>query len=79
MAVVIKLKVALQVCINFRQVKLNIFNDTYPMNRIENQLKAMAGPTVFTTLNPNKGYHQLLIHPESKHVTIFSTPNDIHQ
>lgn len=47
----------LRVCINFRMVNQDIVNDAYPMHRINEQLEAMAGLMVFTTLDLTKGYH----------------------
>lgn len=67
------------VCINFRRVNLDVVNDTYPMHRIKDQLDAMTGATVFSTLNLTKGYHQLLIYEESCEVTAFSTPKGLFQ
>lgn len=65
---------ALRACINFRQVNMHIVNDAYLMRQIDNQLKAMAGSTVYTALDLTKRYHQLLLHHKSKPVTEFLTP-----
>ena len=70
---------SLRVCINFRMVNRDIINDAYPMHRMEEQLEAMAGSTVFTTLDLTKGYHQLILHPDSKHITAFATPDGLYQ
>lgn len=79
MVVVPKPDGALRVCIDFRRVNLNIVNDAYPMYWIEDQLNAMGGAKVFTTLDLNKGYHQLLLHPDSKPVTAFLAPDRLFQ
>ena len=47
--------------------------------RIDKQLEAMAGCVVFTTLDLTKGYHQLILHPKSKPITAFSTPDGLFQ
>lgn len=47
------------------------------MHRIDEQLKAMAGASVFSTLDLTKGYHQLVLHPESKLITVFSSPKGL--
>ena len=60
-------------------VNQDIVNDAYPMHRIEEQLEAMAGAKVFTTLDLTKGYHQLVLHPASKPITAFSTPEGLYQ
>lgn len=66
-------------CIDFRQVNQDIVNDAYPMHQIEEQLNAMAGCNVFSTLDLTKGYHQLLIDLNSRDVTVFSTPDGLFQ
>ena len=60
-------------------VNRDIVNNAYPMHRIEEQLEAMAGAKVFTTLDLTKGYHQLVLHPESKPITVFSSPDGLFQ
>lgn len=63
--------------INFRMVNRDIVNGAYLMHRIDEQLEAMAGSTVFTALDLTKGYHQLVLHPESKHITAFLSPDGV--
>ena len=65
---------ALRVCIDSWRVNLDIVNYAYPMHWIEDQLNAMGGAKVFTTLDLTKVYHLLLLHPDSKPVTAFSAP-----
>lgn len=65
---------ALWVFIEFWQVNLDIVSNAYLMHWIEDQLEAMAGSRVFTTLELTKGYHQLLLQEDSKPVTPFATP-----
>ena len=48
---------SLRVTIDFRMVNKNVINDAYPMHRVEDQLEAMSGSSVFTTLDITKGYH----------------------
>lgn len=79
MVVVPKPKGALRVCIHFHQVNMDIMSDAYTMYRIEDQLDAMAGSTVFFTLELTKGYHQLLLHPYLKPMKTFETPVGLYQ
>lgn len=58
---------------------MDIINNAYPMYCIDNQLEAMAGSTVFTTLGLTKGYHQLLLHPNSKPVTALLTHDGLYR
>lgn len=43
--------------------ELGYCEHAYPMNWIEDQVNAMKGAKVFTTLDLKKGYHQLLLPP----------------
>lgn len=79
MVVVPKPDGELRVCIDFRRANLDIMNDSYPMHLIEDQLNAMGGAKVFTTLDLMKGYHQLLLQPDSKPVTAFFTNEGLFQ
>ena len=47
----------LRVTIDFQMVNKNVVNDSYLMHWVEDQLEAMSGATVFTTLDLNKRYH----------------------
>ena len=44
----------LRVTIDFQMVNKNIVNDAYPMHWVEDQLEAMSGAVVFTTLDLTK-------------------------
>ena len=49
------------------------------MHRVEDQLEAMSGSSVFTTLDLTKGYHQMRLAEESKEITAFSSPKGLFQ
>lgn len=57
MACVLNPNGQLQVYIDFGMINRDISNDVYPMHQINEQLKAMAGATIFTTLDLKKGCH----------------------
>ena len=42
--------------------------------RVEEQLEAMSGSLVFTTLDLMKGYHQIKLAEGSKEIMAFTTP-----
>ena len=56
-----------------------VINDAYPMHRVKDQLEAMSGASVFTTLDLTKGYHQMRLAEESKEITAFSSPKGLFQ
>ena len=70
---------SLCVTIDFRMVNKNVINNAYPMHRIDNQLDAMSGCSVFTTLDLTKGYHQMRLDEESKEITAFTSPKGLYQ
>ena len=40
---------------------------------LDEEMHDLNGATVFGKLDLNQGYHQLLLHPDSRHITKFST------
>ena len=70
---------SLHVIIDFCMVNKNVVNDAYPMHRVEDQLEAMSGCSVFTTLDLTKGYHQMKLAESSKEITAFSSPKGLFQ
>ena len=69
----------LKVSIDFRMVNKNVINDAYPMYRVKDQLEAMSGALVFSTLDLSKGYHQMKLANESKEITAFTSPKGLFQ
>ena len=70
---------SLQVTIDFRMVNKNVVNDAYPMHQVEDQLEAMSGASVFTTVDLTKGYHQMRLAEESWKITAFLSPKGLFQ
>ena len=70
---------SLRVTIDFRMVNKNVINDAYPMHRVKDQLEAMRGASVFSTLDLTKGYHQMKFSVESKEITAFTSPKGLFQ
>lgn len=60
-------------------VNKDIVNNTYPMDRINKKLEAMIGAKVSTTLDLTKKCHQLVLYPDSKSITAFSSPDFLFQ
>ena len=54
-------------------------NDVYPMHQVEDQLVAMNGATVFTTLDLTKGYHQMKLAEVFKEITAFTSFQGLYQ
>jgi hypothetical protein len=60
----------------FDYLRLNALTvrDRYPLPRSDTLLDSMHGRTVFSTLDLQSGYHQILIHPDEVPKTAFVTP-----
>ena len=70
---------SLHMTINFCMVNKNVINDAYPMHRVEDQLEAMSGSSVFTMLDLTKGYHQMKLAESLKEITAFLSPTGLFQ
>ena len=60
-------------------VNKNVTNNAYPMHWVEDQLEAMSGELVFSTLELTKGYHQMKLAIKLKEVTTFTPPQGLFQ
>ena len=69
----------LRVTIDFRMVNKKVINNAYPMHRVEDQLEAMSGSLVFSTLDLTKEYHQMKLAEGSREITAFTTPRGLFQ
>ena len=49
------------------------------MHRVKDQLEAMSGALVFSTLDLTKGYHQMKLANKSKEITAFTSPKGLFQ
>ena len=49
------------------------------MHWVKDQLEAMFGALVFSTLDLTKGYHQMKLANESKEITDFTSPKGLFQ
>lgn len=49
------------------------------MRGIDEKLKGMTGASVFSMLNLTKDYRQLVLHPESKPITVSSSQKGLLQ
>ena len=65
---------AMRMCVDYRRLNAKTVPDAQPIPRIQHILDTLGGNRWFTTLDMSKAYHQGYIHPDSQHVTAFSTP-----
>ena len=63
----------LRTCLDSRALNEITIGDAYPIPRIDDILDQLSGTEYFTTLDLASGYHQVLIHPDDRAKTAFST------
>ena len=61
--------------IDFRKLNAQTINDSYPLPNIADILDQLGDSKYFSTFDLASGYHQVLVKPEDRWKTAFSTPN----
>ena len=61
--------------VDFRRLNSQTINDSYPLPNIADILDQLENSQYFSTFDLASGYHQILLKPEDKWKTAFSTPN----
>jgi hypothetical protein len=64
----------LRAVFDYRGLNKITARDRYPLPRIDSLFDAMYGCSVFSSLDLQSGYHQILIHPDDIPKTAFVTP-----
>lgn len=57
------------VCVDYRRLNAITVKDAYPISRIQDDLDALAGSKMFTTLDLNMAYHQVPMAEQDKKKT----------
>ena len=63
----------LRFCVDYRQLNLHTYKDSYPFPRIETCLDSLGGSKFFSSLDLRSGYWQAAIDPGSADKTAFAT------
>ena len=69
----------LRMCIDFRALNKLTIKNRYPLPRIDDLMDKLHGATVFSALDLQQGYHQLLISKEDVPKTAFLTHMGLYQ
>ncbi|KAJ1206801.1 hypothetical protein NDU88_002198 [Pleurodeles waltl] len=68
-----------RLCVDLRSVNQNIVVDVYPLPNLNELLTSVKDGRFFSKLDLRSAYHQIRLHPESKHITAFVTPEGTFQ
>ena len=66
-------------CIDYHKLNKITRPDSHPLSRIDDTLDALAGNIYFSTMDLSSGYWQVVIDPEDKAKTAFTTGTDLFQ
>ena len=67
----------IRVCVDLRQANRAVITDGYPLPHMEDMLHRLRGSEWFTKLDLKDAYHQVVLHPDSRHLTTFATPDGL--
>ena len=66
----------MQTCIDYRQLNKMTIKNWYPLPRIDGLFDQVGGAKIFLKIELWSGYHQVQIHDEDIHKTVFRTRYD---
>lgn len=61
-------------CVDLTRLNTNVDRELHPMPCVEHTLGQLARSKVFSKLDANSGFYQIVLAPESRHLTTFLTP-----
>jgi hypothetical protein len=62
-----------RICIDMRCANKAVQRERHIMPTMDDIIQDLDGSTMFSKLDLNQGYHQLDLHPDSRHITTFTT------
>ena len=68
-----KQPVGVRLCVDMREANKAILRERHLLPTLDEVIHDLNGATAFSKLDLNQGYHQLLLHPDSRYITTFST------
>ena len=63
-----------RICVDLTQLSKSVQREHHLFPSVEQTLAQLAGAKIFTKLDANSGFWQILLTPESSHLTTFITP-----
>src|SRR5699024_1081565 len=66
-----------RLCVDLRDLNDRAIPERYPFPRIDDLLDSLKGAKYFTCLDITSGFYHIAVHPEDRHLTAFSTVNNL--
>ncbi|GAB1602716.1 uncharacterized protein K02A2.6-like, partial [Argonauta hians] len=63
-----------RLCVDFSKLNESVKRENFPLPSTDQLLAELDGATVFTKLDCNSGFHQIVLHEDSQELTTFITP-----
>ena len=63
----------IRLCVDMRMANRAILPERHPTPTVDDLIHTLNGATIFSKLDLRAGYHQLLLHEESRYITTFQT------
>ena len=60
---------------DLKQLNKAVKRERYTLPILQDVASKIHGATIFTSLDAASGYHQIMLHPDSRHLSTFITPN----
>lgn len=70
---------SVRICIDYRNLNRKIVKDRYPLPLIEDQLDALQGARVFSTLDLKNGFFHVSVEESSRKYTAFIVPDGMYE
>ena len=75
MVIVPKKSGAVRICVDLKPLNESVLQAVHPIPKVEETLALLSGAAVFSKLDANSGFWQILLAPESRPLTTFITPS----
>ncbi|BHF62659.1 hypothetical protein SprV_0200564400 [Sparganum proliferum] len=68
---------SLRLCVDYRRLNAVTVGDSFPLPRLDDTMDALVQAAWFSTLDLKLRYWQVKIHPNDRHKTAFTVPQDL--
>ena len=75
MVVALKKFGAVQICVDLKPLNQSVLREVHPLPKVDDTLAQLAGAKLFSKLDANSGFWQILLPPASRLLTTFITPS----